>query len=82
MIATDPSSIPAPVPAPAPAPTPAPDPDPYSDSASDSDPTPNRYQKQYLDDLDDSEYKKRDDKAVTALKPKYKGVAANQNQRK
>jgi hypothetical protein len=54
-----------------------------ADSASDfvsSPATLNRYQKQYLDD--DSEYERRDDELVAALRPKYKGVAANQNQRK
>jgi len=31
---------------------------------------------------DDSEYERRDEEAVAALRPKYKGVAANQDQRK
>jgi len=30
---------------------------------------------------DDSEYERRDDEAVAALRPKYKGVAAYQDQR-
>jgi hypothetical protein len=34
------------------------------------------------EDLDDSEYERREDEAIAALRLKYKGVAANRNQRK